>query len=52
MAASRWRHANQRHRGWAGPELAWVPMWTRTLAASGWYARVDGKGWTNFPLHA
>jgi NAD(P)-dependent dehydrogenase (short-subunit alcohol dehydrogenase family) len=29
-----------------------VPVDGGTLAASGWYARVDGKGWTNFPQHA
>ncbi|HTW15338.1 MAG TPA: SDR family NAD(P)-dependent oxidoreductase [Nocardioides sp.] len=29
-----------------------IPVDGGTLAASGWYARVDGKGWTNFPLHA
>ena len=28
-----------------------IPVDGGTLAASGWYARVDGKGWTNFPLH-
>lgn len=28
-----------------------VPVDGGTLAASGWYARVDGKGWTNFPAH-
>lgn len=29
-----------------------LPVDGGTLAASGWYARVDGKGWTNFPRHA
>lgn len=29
-----------------------VPVDGGTLAASGWYSRVDGKGWTNFPTHA
>lgn len=29
-----------------------IPVDGGTLAASGWYTRVDGKGWTNFPLHA
>jgi NAD(P)-dependent dehydrogenase (short-subunit alcohol dehydrogenase family) len=29
-----------------------IPVDGGTLAASGWYARVDGKGWTNFPRHA
>lgn len=29
-----------------------IPVDGGTLAASGWYSRVDGKGWTNFPLHA
>jgi NAD(P)-dependent dehydrogenase (short-subunit alcohol dehydrogenase family) len=29
-----------------------IPVDGGTLAASGWYARVDGKGWTNFPAHA
>jgi 2-hydroxycyclohexanecarboxyl-CoA dehydrogenase len=29
-----------------------VPIDGGTLAASGWYSRVDGKGWTNFPVHA
>ena len=28
-----------------------LPVDGGTLAASGWYARTDGKGWTNFPLH-
>jgi 2-hydroxycyclohexanecarboxyl-CoA dehydrogenase len=28
-----------------------IPVDGGTLAASGWYARVDGKGWTNFPQH-
>ncbi|WP_283095375.1 SDR family oxidoreductase [Nocardioides alcanivorans] len=26
-----------------------VPVDGGTLAASGWYSRVDGKGWTNMP---
>lgn len=26
-----------------------IPVDGGTLAASGWYARVDGKGWTNMP---
>jgi len=29
-----------------------VPVDGGTLAASGWYRRVDGKGWTNFPREA
>lgn len=29
-----------------------IPVDGGTLAASGWYGRVDGKGWTNFPKHA
>ncbi|MFT4082547.1 MAG: SDR family NAD(P)-dependent oxidoreductase [Nocardioides sp.] len=29
-----------------------IPVDGGTLAASGWYARVDGKGWTNFPREA
>lgn len=29
-----------------------IPVDGGTLAASGWYARVDGKGWTNLPTHA
>jgi len=29
-----------------------IPVDGGTLAASGWYSRVDGKGWTNFPRHA
>ncbi|WP_110206850.1 SDR family NAD(P)-dependent oxidoreductase [Nocardioides daejeonensis] len=28
-----------------------VPVDGGTLAASGWYGRVDGKGWTNMPDH-
>jgi len=28
-----------------------VPVDGGTLAASGWYAREDGKGWTNMPDH-
>jgi len=29
-----------------------IPVDGGTLAASGWYTRVDGKGWTNMPDHA
>lgn len=29
-----------------------IPVDGGTLAASGWYARTDGKGWTNFPNQA
>lgn len=29
-----------------------IPVDGGTLAASGWYGRVDGKGWTNMPDHA
>lgn len=29
-----------------------IPVDGGTLAASGWYARADGKGWTNFPREA
>ena len=29
-----------------------IPVDGGTLAASGWYARVDGNGWTNLPDHA
>lgn len=29
-----------------------IPVDGGTLAASGWYARVDGKGWTNMPNEA
>ncbi|HEY9563039.1 MAG TPA: SDR family NAD(P)-dependent oxidoreductase [Nocardioides sp.] len=29
-----------------------IPVDGGTLAASGWYARVDRKGWTNMPDHA
>lgn len=28
-----------------------IPVDGGTLAASGWYRRVDGKGWTNMPDH-
>ena len=29
-----------------------IPVDGGTLAASGWYAREDGKGWTNMPDHS
>ncbi|WP_197518638.1 hypothetical protein [Mycobacterium sp. ACS1612] len=29
-----------------------IPVDGGTLAASGWYARADGKGWTNMPNEA
>ncbi|WP_285507189.1 SDR family NAD(P)-dependent oxidoreductase [Actinokineospora sp. NBRC 105648] len=28
-----------------------IPVDGGTLAASGWYGRADGKGWTNLPTH-
>ncbi len=29
-----------------------IPVDGGTLAASGWYGRADGKGWTNLPTQA
>ena len=29
-----------------------IPVDGGTLAAAGWYARADGKGWTNMPNEA